>query len=82
VAGQAIGEGIIVDCSRWLDRVIDLDAEQRTARVEPGMVLADLNRQAGRLGLQFGPDPASAERATMGALSVTTPRAPTRSCTG
>lgn len=68
LAGQAIGEGLILDCSRWLDQILDIDREQRTARVEPGVILADLNRAAAGLGLQFGPDPASAERATMGGI--------------
>ena len=65
LAGQAIGEALILDCSRWLDRIIEIDPEARTATVEPGVILADLNRAAHRHGLQFGPDPASAERATM-----------------
>lgn len=68
LAGQAIGDGLILDCSRWLNRILDIDAEARTARVEPGVVLADLNRAARRFGLEFGPDPASAERATMGGV--------------
>src|SRR5512138_1816134 len=68
LAGQAIGEGLIVDCSRWLERILAIDAERGLATVEPGVVLADLNREAGRHGLQFGPDPASAERATMGGV--------------
>ncbi|MFN2120677.1 MAG: FAD-binding oxidoreductase, partial [Anaerolineales bacterium] len=68
LAGQAIGEAIILDCSRWLDRIVQIDPNQRSATVEPGVVLANLNREAARFGLQFGPDPASAERATMGGV--------------
>ncbi len=68
LAGQAIGEGLILDCSRWLDRILEIDPERRTATVEPGVILADLNRAAAAYGLQFGPDPASAERATMGGV--------------
>ncbi len=68
LAGQAIGDGLILDCSRWLDRILDIDPERRTATVEPGVILADLNRAAAAFGLQFGPDPASAERATMGGV--------------
>ena len=66
LAGQAIGAGLVVDCSRYLNNLIEIDSETRTATVEPGLVLAKLNREAGRYGLQFGPDPASAERATLG----------------
>ncbi|MGA7194914.1 MAG: FAD-binding protein [Anaerolineales bacterium] len=68
LAGQAIGEALIVDCSRWLDKIISIDSDSKTATVEPGVVLADLNRAAAKFGLMFGPDPASAERATMGGV--------------
>ncbi len=68
LAGQAIGEALIVDCSRWLDTIINIDPDSKTAIVESGVVLADLNRVAAKFGLMFGPDPASAERATMGGV--------------
>src|ERR1700690_3352259 len=68
LAGQAIGEALILDCSRWLDKILEIDSESKTATVEPGVVLADLNRAAAKYGLMFGPDPASAERATMGGV--------------
>jgi FAD/FMN-containing dehydrogenase/Fe-S oxidoreductase len=66
LAGQAIGAGLIIDCSRHLDRMVDLNPEARTATVEPGLILSRLNQYADKFDLQFGPDPASAERATMG----------------
>lgn len=68
LAGQAIGEALILDCSRWLDKLVDIDPEARTATVEPGLVLSSLNAAAAKHGLIFGPDPASAERATMGGV--------------
>ena len=68
LCGQAIGEALILDCSRHLDSIIAIDKDARTATVEPGVVLADLNRAAAKVGLMFGPDPASAERATMGGV--------------
>jgi len=68
LAGQAIGEALILDCSRWLDHTVDIEPDSKTATVEPGVVLADLNRAAAKYGLMFGPDPASAERATMGGV--------------
>jgi FAD/FMN-containing dehydrogenase/Fe-S oxidoreductase len=68
LAGQAIGEALILDCSRRLDHIIGIDPESRTATVEPGVILAHLNQAAAKHGLQFGPDPASAERATMGGV--------------
>ena len=68
LGGQAIGEALILDCSRYLDSIVEIDSESHTAVVEPGVVLADLNRAVAKLGLMFGPDPASAERATMGGV--------------
>ncbi|NJC95359.1 MAG: FAD-binding protein [Anaerolineae bacterium] len=68
LGGQAIGEALILDCSRWLDSIIAIDAEARTATVEPGVVLSTLNAASAKYGLTFGPDPASAERATMGGV--------------
>jgi FAD/FMN-containing dehydrogenase/Fe-S oxidoreductase len=66
LGGQAIGPALILDCSRYLSKIIDIDPEQRTASVEPGLILTTLNNSAAACGLQFGPDPASAERATLG----------------
>jgi len=68
LGGQAIGEALILDCSRWLDSILDIDPESRTATVEPGVVLSTLNAASVKFGLTFGPDPASAERATMGGV--------------
>jgi FAD/FMN-containing dehydrogenase/Fe-S oxidoreductase len=68
LAGQAIGEALVLDCSRWLDKLVDIAPEARTATVEPGLVLSTLNAAAAKYGLTFGPDPASAERATLGGV--------------
>jgi FAD/FMN-containing dehydrogenase/Fe-S oxidoreductase len=68
LGGQAIGEALILDCSRYLDSIIQIDPDSQTATVEPGVILADLNRAVAQYGLMFGPDPASAERATMGGV--------------
>ncbi len=68
LAGQAIGNSLILDCSRWLDKIVEINTEERFAIVEPGVVLSDLNKAASKHGLMFGPDPASAERATMGGM--------------
>jgi FAD/FMN-containing dehydrogenase/Fe-S oxidoreductase len=66
LAGQAIGNGLIIDCSRYLNKSISINPEEMTAVVDPGVVLDDLNRAAKSYSLQFGPDPASSERATIG----------------
>ena len=68
LAGQAVGDALILDLSRYLDKILDVDPEARTATVEPGVTLSDLNLVAGKFGLGFGPDPASADRATMGGV--------------
>jgi len=66
LAGQAIGRALVIDCSRYLNRLIEVNREEQTATVEPGMILNTLNRAVSPYQLQFGPDPASAERATIG----------------
>ena len=68
LAGQTLGPALIIDCSRHLNRVLSIDREARVAEVEPGVAGGPLNRQAAALGLQFGPDPASVERATFGGM--------------
>ena len=68
LGGQAIGESLILDCSRYLDSIVEINPETHTATVEPGVILTSLNLAAAKHGLMFGPDPASAERATMGGV--------------
>src|ERR1051325_7497552 len=68
LAGQAIGEALILDCSKYLDHIIDINPDEQYAIVEPGLVLSTLNAALSKHGLMFGPDPASAERATMGGV--------------
>lgn len=66
LAGQTVNEAIVMDFSRHLRRVRSVNAEEKTVHVESGMVLGQLNQQLQKLGLMFGPDPASADRATVG----------------
>ncbi len=67
-AGQAIGEGLQVDMSKYFNRVLEVNAEERWARVEPGVVLDELNAQLAPLGLRFAPDISTASRATIGGM--------------
>ena len=67
-AGQAIGPGVIVDTSKHLNRVLELNAGQRWARVEPGIVLDELNAGLKAHGLRFAPDISTASRATVGGM--------------
>lgn len=66
LAGQTVGHALVMDLSRYMRRVIAIDADARRVRVESGMVLGHLNAQLAPLGLMVGPDPASADRATVG----------------
>lgn len=66
LAGQAIGPGIIIDFSRYLHQNIVIDRDRREAEVDPGVVLHRLNQIAALDNLHFAPDPASADRATVG----------------
>lgn len=68
LAGQAIGPCVIIDCSKYLNRMLEIDAEAGEAIVEPGVVCTELNLQSAPHGLKFGPDPASANRATFGGM--------------
>src|SRR4029079_18926857 len=67
VSVSAIGSGIILDVSR-LNRVVELTREERWARVQPGIVLAELNKELGRHGLLFGPDPSSGDMCKLGGM--------------
>jgi FAD/FMN-containing dehydrogenase len=68
IAGNAIGPGVILDFSRHLDAVLDLDPVTRLARVQPGVVLDTLQAAAAPHGLRFGPDPSSHSRCTLGGM--------------
>jgi FAD/FMN-containing dehydrogenase/Fe-S oxidoreductase len=69
LAGQTIGPAIILDFTRYLNQVLEIDPQQRTAWVQPGMVLNAFNKVAHTHGLMFGPDPASSDRATLGGMA-------------
>ncbi|TCO19607.1 FAD/FMN-containing dehydrogenase [Kribbella steppae] len=68
VAGNAIGPGLVLDLSRHLGRILELDPAAGLARVQPGVVLADLQRAAAVHGLRFGPDPSTHSRCTIGGM--------------
>ena len=67
-AGQAIGAGIVLDTSKYLNRILEVNPEGRWARVEPGVVLDDLNAHLKTHGLRFAPDLSSSSRATVGGM--------------
>ena len=67
--GQTVNNGIVIDFSKHLNRIISLDVENRTCVVEPGIVLDDLNRQLKPHGLWFPVDVSTASRATIGGMA-------------
>jgi len=68
IAGNAIGPGVVVDVSRHLDRVLEIDPEAGTALVEPGVIQANLQKAVAPFGWRFGPDPSTHNRATIGGM--------------
>ena len=68
LAGQCTNTAVVIDWSKYCDRVLDVDAEQRTCVVEPGIVLDVLNDQLKPAGLRFGPEPATHMNCTLGGM--------------
>ncbi|MEP0549089.1 MAG: FAD-linked oxidase C-terminal domain-containing protein [Rhodothermales bacterium] len=68
LAGSAVGAALVIDTSLHLDGIGPVDAEARTVTVQPGVVLDTLNAHLAPYGLEFGPDPASSNRATLGGM--------------
>ncbi len=66
--GQSIGSGLQIDISKYYNRVLEVNADERWVRVEPGIVLDELNAQMAPLGLRFAPDISTASRATIGGM--------------
>ena len=67
-AGQSIGAGLVLDASKHLNRILEINPDQRWARVEPGVVLDELNAALRPHQLRFAPDVSSASRATVGGM--------------
>jgi len=67
--GQTVNDGIVIDFSKYLNRILSLDVEKATCVVEPGIVLDDLNRQLKKHGLWFPVDVSTASRATIGGMA-------------
>ncbi|MFE3368200.1 FAD-binding and (Fe-S)-binding domain-containing protein [Streptomyces sp. NPDC059173] len=68
IAGQATGTGLVLDLTRHLRTVLDVDPAARTAVVQPGVILDDLRAAAAPHGLTFGPDPSTHSRCTLGGM--------------
>ncbi len=68
LAGQTVGKAVVLDFSRHMHGLAEIDVEAGTARVQPGLVQDDLNAAAARHGLMFAPDTSTANRATLGGM--------------
>ncbi len=68
LAGQAVNEALVVDFTRHLNEIVEVNEEEQWVQVQPGIVLDELNIHLDAYGLQFGPDPASSNRAAMGGI--------------
>jgi len=68
LAGQVVGPGIVVDISKYLNKIGELSLEERWIKVEPGVVLAELNQFLTRYGLQFAPETSTANRCCIGGM--------------
>ena len=66
--GQTVNVAVVLDCSKYLNRVLEVDPQARTARVEPGVVCDALRDAAEEHALTFGPDPATHSRCTLGGM--------------
>lgn len=68
LAGQCVGAALVIDFSKYLSKIIEIDVEAKRVTVEPGINLDLLNKELKPNGLMFGPDPSSSNRATVGGV--------------
>ncbi len=68
IAGQCCNAAIVMDFSKYLNKIIEIDPERKVARVQPGVILDDLRSEAEQFGLTFGPDPATHKWCTLGGM--------------
>src|SRR5213080_3607331 len=68
LAGQTVGDAVVIDMSKYLNRVLEVNTEERWAMVEPGVVQEQLNLHVKPMGYLFGPDTSTANRATIGGM--------------
>ena len=68
LAGQAVGHSIVLDFSKYMQNVLEVNKEELWCRVQPGLVQDELNAHVRGIGLQFGPDTSTSNRATIGGM--------------
>jgi FAD/FMN-containing dehydrogenase/Fe-S oxidoreductase len=68
LAGQTVGHAIVLDFSKYMQNVLEVNREELWCRVQPGLVQDELNAYVRPMGLQFGPDTSTSNRATIGGM--------------
>jgi FAD/FMN-containing dehydrogenase len=68
LAGQVVGHGLVIDCSRFMCRILEFNAEEKSIWVEPGVIRDDLNDWLKPYGLFFGPNTSTSNRCTIGGM--------------
>src|SRR6188768_2796166 len=68
LAGQTVGEGIVIDFSKYMNKILEFNEKQRWVKVQPGMVRDELNEEMAKFNLQYAPDPATSSRANVGGM--------------
>ncbi len=68
LAGESLGSGIVLDTTRFMNKILSVSPDYSTVTVQPGMVLDDLNNYLSRFGKKIGPDPSSSNRAVIGGV--------------
>ena len=68
LAGQCVGDGIVVDVSKYFTKILDLDQEKKQIRVQPGVVRDELNQHLKPFGLFFGPNTSTSNRCMIGGM--------------
>jgi len=68
LAGQVVGNGIVVDVSKYMTSILELNAQERWVRVQPGVVLDELNKFLAPYGLFFGPETSTSSRCMIGGM--------------
>ena len=66
LAGQTVNRAVVIDFSKYMHDVLELNVEDRWVRTQPGISIGELNRRLGQTGLHFTPDPSTANRANIG----------------
>ncbi|MBA4054904.1 MAG: FAD-binding oxidoreductase, partial [Marivirga sp.] len=68
LAGQTVGDGLVIDFSKYMNRIIEFNEKERWVRVQPGLVRDELNEEMAKFNLHFAPDPATSSRANVGGM--------------